>query len=103
MYNLIHLAYKIIKQWYVGFFLDDIEDSENKLHRVDHLERKEGSVNNKCWIKPKCSDIQIVKEEQILPVNVCGSWDFLESVQLFQLENVEEVVSVFRSISKEIK
>ena len=47
----------------IGFYLDENQDSQNKLYRNDHWKRMEGSSNHLCWTTPKLSDIQIVKEE----------------------------------------
>ena len=74
----------MIKQWFIGFYLDENQDSQNKLYCIDHWERMEGSKNYLCWTMPKLSDIQIVKEDQILPENVNGSWYLSGKNQWFQ-------------------
>ena len=74
----------MIKQWFIGFYLNENQDYQNKLHRLDHWERMEGSRNDLCWTNPKLSDIQIVKEEQILPENVNGSWYLSGKNRLFR-------------------
>ena len=74
----------MIKQWFIGFYLDENQDSQNKLYCIDHWERMEGSKNYLCWTMPKLSDIQIVKEEQILTENVNGSWYLSGKNQWFQ-------------------
>ena len=33
----------MIKQWFIVFYLDENQDSQNKLYRIDHWERMEGS------------------------------------------------------------
>ena len=93
----------MIKQQFIGFYLNENQDYQNKLHRLDHWEKMEGSRNDLCWTNPKLSDIQIVKEEQILPENVNGSWYLSGKNQWFQQQNVEKIPSFFRNIYNEIR
>ena len=39
----------MIKQWFIGFYLDENQDSQNKLYCIDHWERMEGSRNYLFW------------------------------------------------------
>ena len=83
------------KKWYIGFFLDVIDDGT---YRVDYLDRV-NHRDSKLWQRPKMyDDIQETEEIQIIPVNVIGEWDFKTDVPYFILENKEEIKRTFEKI-----
>ena len=80
-------------EWYLGFFLDTID---NKTIRVDHLESSKNKVN---WIQPAMDDIQEVKADQILSIEVKGDWDFTKKQCAYRVNNYEDIDSMLMKYS----
>ena len=83
--------------WYVGFSILVINDTSTK---IEHLHR-ESTSSNTIWHYPRWEDIQVAENEQILPVNVVGEWDYSnENKHVLILKNEDKIQSCFEEYTQ---
>lgn len=81
------------REWFIGFYLDMNSDGT---FRVNHLIR-EGDKDS-TWLAPIHSDIQDVCQEQVVPVEVVGEWNYNGRTPKFILSNMNDIKTVFNDI-----
>ena len=83
-----------VRRWYIGFYIDTNGD---ETFRVDHLDR--AGAGDKYWKRPTgYDDIQDTSEEQVVPVDVRGEWDFTAEKPRFIVFNDSEIQERFNEI-----
>ena len=81
------------REWFIGFYLDMNSDGT---FRVNHLIRK--GDKDSTWLAPIHSDIQDVCQEQVVPVEVVGEWNYNGRTPKFILSNMNDIKTVFNDI-----
>ena len=66
--------------------------TEDGLHKIDHLESSD-EIN---WCHPRIDDSQIVRDVQILPIEIKGVWDFRKRAPTFKINNRDAIENMFK-------
>ena len=66
---------------------------------MDHLKRS--GAGDKYWVRPTgVDDIQDIVEEQVVPIDVSGDWDFTTETPRFIVFNHADIQERFNEICK---
>ena len=78
-----------MRYWSIGFFLNE----------VDHFERKGNGSQNVDCVRPDSDDIQqVVTDFQVIPSDVEGDWDDLQSRQIrYHVKNAQNIQKAFQN------
>ena len=81
--------------WFIGFPLH----VEGNSCSIDYLHRvKKSNIN---WYYPAVQDLEITDDDQFLPVDIIGEWDYSNEDQyIFILKNEDEIISCFEEYVK---